>query len=144
MAGPGYASSKLQALRPAQRVQYVPETRPNPEGTGYASSVRGMTRSSSETADTVELVHRLLAASLAAWHVDGRVGREADRLTVTAGNETFLIARGAPPFRWTVTLAGRVRGVTSIAGLLRTVRRVVDPDHQPSQLRIAPSSLVSP
>jgi hypothetical protein len=95
------------------------------------------------TADTVELVHRLLTASLVAWRVDGRVEREADRFTVTTENETLLVARGAPPFRWTVTLADRTRGVTSIAGLLRTVRRVVDPDHQPSRLRIAPSPLVS-
>jgi hypothetical protein len=93
-------------------------------------------------ADIVDLVHRLLAASLAAWHVAGRVERDADRLTLTAGEHTLLVARGAPPFRWTVTLAERERGVTSIAGLLRTVRRVVDPDHQASRLRIAPSPLV--
>ncbi|MBV8752334.1 MAG: hypothetical protein JO328_05690 [Hyphomicrobiales bacterium] len=96
------------------------------------------------THDTVALIHRLLAASLVAWHVDGRVEREADDLTLTAGEHTLLIARGAPPFRWTVTLAGRTRGVTSIAGLLRTARRVVDPDHQASRLRIAPGPLVSP
>jgi hypothetical protein len=95
-------------------------------------------------ADIVDLVHRLLAASLAAWHVAGRVERDADRLTLTAGEHTLAVARGAPPFRWTVTLAGRERGVTSIAGLLRTVRRVVDPDHQASRLRIAPSPLVPP
>jgi hypothetical protein len=96
------------------------------------------------TADTVGLVHRLLAASLAAWKVVGRVERDGDRITLTAGEHNLLIARGAPPFRWTVTLAGRERGVTSIAGLLRTVRRVVDPDHQASQLRIVPSPLVPP
>ena len=96
-----------------------------------------------DAADTVALAHRLLAASLTAWHVKGRVERDADDLTLTAGNETLLIARSDPPFRWTVTLAGRTRGVTSIAGLLRTVRRVVDPDHQPSRLRIAPAPLVS-
>ena len=94
--------------------------------------------------DTLGLVHRLLAASLDAWQVDGQVEREADRITLTAGEHSLLIARGAPPFRWTVTLAGRERGVTSIAGLLRTVRRVVDSDHQESRLRIAPSPLVSP
>jgi hypothetical protein len=94
--------------------------------------------------DMVALVHRLLAASLAAWRVDGRVERDADRITVTAGDARLLVARGAPPFRWTVTLAGRERGVTSIAGLLRTVRRVVDPDHQASRLRIAPSPLLPP
>jgi len=43
-----------------------------------------------------------------------------------------------------VRLDGRDRGVTSIAGLLRMVRRIVDPDHQTSRLRIAPSRLVSP
>jgi hypothetical protein len=94
------------------------------------------------TLDTVGLVDRLLAASLAAWHVVGRVERDGSRITLTAGDEILLIARGAPPFRWTVTLAGRERGVTSIAGLLRMVRRVVDPDHQASRLRIAPSRLV--
>ncbi len=96
------------------------------------------------TLDTVGLVHRLLTASLAAWQVRGRVEREAERITLTAGEQTLLVARGAPPFRWTVTLAGRDRGVTSIAGLLRMVRRVVDPDHQTSRLRIAPSRLVPP
>ena len=95
-------------------------------------------------ADTVGLVDRLLAASLAAWKVAGQVERECDRITLTAGEHTLLVARGAPPFRWTVTLAGRERGATSIAGLLRTVRRVVDPDHQASRLRIAPSPLVPP
>ena len=96
------------------------------------------------TPDTVALVHRLLTASLTAWHVDGRVEREADQIKLTAGDETLLVARAAPPFRWTVTLAGRTRGVTSIAGLLRTVRRVVDPDHPPSRLRIAPAPLAPP
>ena len=94
--------------------------------------------------DTIGLVDRLLAASLAAWHVAGRVQRDADCITLTVGGQTLLVARATPPFRWTVTLAGRDRGVTSIAGLLRMVRRVVDPDHPASRLRIAPSRLVSP
>ena len=92
--------------------------------------------------DTVGLVCRLLVASLTAWHVAGRVERDGDRITLTASDATLLVARGAPPFRWTVTLAGRERGVTSIAGVLRTVRRVIDPDYQPSRLRIAPAPLV--
>jgi hypothetical protein len=94
--------------------------------------------------DTLALVHRLLAASLAAWQVAGRVEHNADRITLTAGEATLLVARGSSPFRWTVTLDGRERRVTSIAGLLRVVRRVVDPDHQGSRLRIAPSRLVPP
>jgi hypothetical protein len=95
-------------------------------------------------ADMVGLVQRLLTASLVAWQVAGRVQRDADRITLTAGAQTLLIARAALPFRWTVTFAGRDRGVTSIAGLLRMVRRVVDPHHQTSRLRIAPSRLVPP
>ena len=103
-----------------------------------------MTQVTSATADTVGLVHRLLMASLVAWKVTGHIERDGNRITLVAGAEPLLIARGAPPFRWTVTMAGRERGVTSIAGLLRLVRRVVDPDHQASRLRIAPSRLVSP
>ena len=92
--------------------------------------------------DTVGLAHRLLTASLAAWKVAGCIERNDERIKLTAGGQTLLIARGAAPFRWIVTLDGRERGVTSVAGLLRTVRRVVDPDHEPSRLRIAPSRLV--
>jgi hypothetical protein len=95
-------------------------------------------------ADMVGLVHRLLTASLTAWQVTGYVQRDAGRITLTADAQTLLIARGAPPFRWMVTVAGRDRGVTSIAGLLRMVRRVVNPDHQTSRLRVAPSRLVPP
>jgi len=95
-------------------------------------------------ADMVGLVHRLLMASLTAWQVTGHVQRDADRITLTAGARSLLIARGVPPFRWAVTVAGRDRGVTSVAGLLRMVRRVVNPDHQTSRLRIAPSRLVPP
>jgi hypothetical protein len=94
--------------------------------------------------DTFGLVHRLLAASLAAWRITGSVARDGDRIALTAGEHTLLVARGAPPFRWMVTLAGRERGVTSIAGLLRTVRRVVDPDRQASRLRIVPLPLLPP
>jgi len=97
-----------------------------------------------EDTDTVTLVQRLLAASLPAWKVTGRVERNAERIVLTAGEHTLLVARGTAPFRWMVTLAGHERGVTSIAGLLRLVRRVVDPDHQASRLRIAPSPLVPP
>jgi hypothetical protein len=103
-----------------------------------------LTNSGIGTRDIVALVHRLLAASLVAWHIAGRAERDGDRITLTGGDETLLVARGAPPFRWTVTLAGRERGFTSIAGLLRTVRRALDPDHQASRLRIAPSPLVPP
>jgi hypothetical protein len=38
----------------------------------------------------------------------------------------------------------RSRGVTSIAGLLRTLRTILDPDRRPVRLRIAPLPLVLP
>jgi hypothetical protein len=109
-------------------------------GTGFREKIMLQ----EDTPDTIEMVQRLLAASLTAWRVSGRVERDADRITLRAGDETLLVARATPPFRWTVTLDRRDRGVTSIAGLLRLVRRVVDPDHQASRLRIAPSRLVPP
>src|SRR5262249_34753039 len=102
---------------------------------GVVSEARG---------DRMVLVQRLRAARLAAWRVAGRVEREADRVTLTAGDDILVVARGTPPFRWTVTLAARERGVTSVAGLLRLVRRGVDPGHPPSRLRIGPPPLVPP
>ena len=43
-----------------------------------------------------------------------------------------------------VTEGERTRGVTSIAGLLRTVRAAVDPGYRPIRLRIAPLPLLPP
>jgi len=97
------------------------------------------------TANPIAPVHDLLAASLRAWRVDGSVARGADgSLVLSTSGTTLAVSRGLPPFRWIVTVGARRRGVTSVAGLLRTVRRVVDPDHQPNRLRIAPAPLVLP
>jgi hypothetical protein len=97
------------------------------------------------TADPIAGVHDLLAASLRAWRVDGSVARCPDgTLALTTSRATLMVSRGSTPFRWMVTMETRRRGVTSVAGLLRTVRRVLDPDHQPNRLRIAPSRLMPP
>lgn len=97
------------------------------------------------TAAPIAAVHDLLVASLRAWRVDGSVTRDADgTLELTTRGGVLRVSRASPPFRWMVSIGERSRGVTSVAGLLRHVRRVVDPDHQPSRLRIAPAPLVPP
>ena len=88
-----------------------------------------------------ERVRRLLAFSLEAWRVKGDVCLEPDgALLLTAGDARLRVTRAAGniPFRWMVSEAERTRGVASIAGLLRAVRSVVQPDYRPVRLRIAP------
>jgi hypothetical protein len=90
----------------------------------------------------------LLVQSLAAWRTIGEVQRNPDgALVLTTGDSQLRIARVADstlPFRWMVTEGERRRGVTSIAGLLRTVRATVDPGYRPIRLRIAPLPIVPP
>jgi hypothetical protein len=92
-------------------------------------------------------VCELLARSLEAWHVTGTIHREPDgTLLLAAGDRQIRISRAAAdlPFRWMVSEGERTRGVTSIAGLLRAVRAVVDPGYRPVRLRIAPLPLLPP
>ena len=99
------------------------------------------------SAGVPDYVRRLLEQSLAVWHVTGEVRREADgTLQLSAGDKRLGVARatGDLPFRWMVTERERSRGVTSIAGLLRTVRAAVDPGYRPVRLRIAPLPLLPP
>jgi hypothetical protein len=86
-----------------------------------------------------------LAQSLLAWRVAGKVQREPDgTLTLTAGDKRLRVSRasGDLPFRWMVTEGERARGITGLAGLLRTVRAAVDPGYRPIRLRIAALPLV--
>ena len=92
-------------------------------------------------------IRNVLVQSLAAWHVAGEVRRHADgTLSLACGDRQLGVARasGALPFRWMVTGRACSRGVSSIAGLLRTVRAAVDPDYRPIRLRIAPLPIVPP
>lgn len=81
----------------------------------------------------------LLAASLEWWKVDGAVAIGPDgALLLTravAPGEPLRIARAPAgvPFRWQVTYLGRTRSVSSVAGVLRTVRAVVDPEPNSEQ-----------
>lgn len=92
-------------------------------------------------------VRALLVQSLAAWHVTGEVRTEADgTLLLMAGDKQLRVSRAAGdlPFRWMVSDGERSHGVTSIAGLLRTVRAAVDPGYRPIRLHIAPLPLLPP
>ena len=93
-------------------------------------------------------VRELLAQSLQAWRVVGDVGGDPDgALVLTTGDRQLRITRAADtnqPIRWMVTVGERTRGVSSIAGLLRTVRAAVDPGYRPIRLRIAPLPLMPP
>ena len=92
-------------------------------------------------------VYQLLAQSLEAWRVAGNVRREADgALLLAAGDKQLRVSRAAGdlPFRWMVSEGERTRGVTGIAGLLRTVRAALDPGYRPVRLRIAPLPLSPP
>ena len=92
-------------------------------------------------------VFQLLEQSLAAWHVTGEIRRESDgTLLLMSGDKQLRVSRAAAdlPFRWIVTEGERIRGVTSIAGLLRAVRTAVDLGYRPVRLRIAPLPLLPP
>ena len=84
-------------------------------------------------------MHDLLIASLDWWKVEGTVTVERDGAFLiarkAAPDEPLRIARAPAglPFRWQVTFLGRTRSVASVAGVLRTVRAVVDPGSNPEQ-----------
>ena len=94
---------------------------------------------------TPDHLRALLAASLVAWRVPGDARRVDDFVTVRACEQDIRVARAAPglPFRYTVTVGMRTRHASSVAGLLRVVRGIVDPEYQPVRLRIAPSPIVA-
>jgi hypothetical protein len=94
---------------------------------------------------TPEHLRALLAASLEAWRVPGDVRRLDDAVIVTACGQDIRIARASRglPFRYAVTLATRTRHASSVAGLLRVIRGLVDPEYRPVRLRIAPSPIVA-
>jgi hypothetical protein len=99
------------------------------------------------SADHETRVEQLLRQSLAAWGVEGEVARDGGgKLVLAAAGRELRVMRAEPgvPFRWMVEYGGRTRGVTSIAGLLRTVRAALDPGYRPARVRFAPMPLVAP
>ena len=83
----------------------------------------------------------LLARSLEAWRISGDVRRDDDGgLHITAAGKHLRIARAPAdlPFRWMVSEGERTRGATSVSGVLRAIRTILDPGYRPVRLRIAP------
>jgi len=91
-----------------------------------------------------DLVRALLAESLAAWRVTGRVERASDGALVISGHKSIRIDPAPPDaiFRWMVTADGRMRGAISLVALLRQVREALDPGYAKNRVRIAVAPLV--
>jgi hypothetical protein len=90
-----------------------------------------------------EALGELLRLSLRAWGIAGEVRRGGDGLTIIAGARRIAVRRApAPqPFRWLVH-GEKARGAMSVAGVLKSVRALLDPGHRPAGLLVG--SLPSP
>jgi hypothetical protein len=94
-----------------------------------------------------DLVCDLLAQSLLAWGVAGRVAYSGDgAILINADRASLRIDQVQEPtvFRWTVTAGGRKRAAISLVAVLRQVREALDPGYEVSRVRIAGASLVPP
>ena len=87
----------------------------------------------------------LLAQSLLAWRVPGRVERADDGALVIGGSaKNIRIERASADlmFRWMVTVDGRRRPAISLVAVLRQVRAALDPGYAANRVRIAVAPLV--
>jgi hypothetical protein len=92
-----------------------------------------------------DLVCELLAQSLKAWRVAGKVERANDGVLVIGGNSKIIQVEPAPEhlmFRWMVTVDGRQRGAISLVAVLRQVREALDPGYAANRVRVAVAPLV--
>lgn len=90
---------------------------------------------------TDEALAALIDASLDLWGQPGDVRRGASgAISVSTPSNAAEITRAEPniPFRWSITVHGRQRHASSIAGVLRLLRMALDESFQPSRVRIAP------
>ena len=97
------------------------------------------------TASQGDLAYELLAQSLMAWCVTGRVERTGDGGFVIVESRRSIRIDPAPPdvmFRWMVTIDGRKRGAISLVAVLRQVREALDPGYAANRARIAVAPLV--
>jgi hypothetical protein len=83
----------------------------------------------------------LIAQSLLAWDLTGRVQSANDDAITVACNATRIYVEPAPaglPFRWMITINGRKRGAISLVAVLRQIRTALDAGYATSRVRIAP------
>ena len=87
-----------------------------------------------------DLARELLAQSLAAWALSGRVCAQSNgAILVCCKGMEIRIEAAAPgvPFRWMLSVDGRKRGALSLPAVLRQVRAALDPGYAMSRVRIA-------
>jgi len=91
-----------------------------------------------------ERAQELLAESLAAWHVAGKVERAAVGALVIVGSRKDIRIERVPDeaFRWMVSIDGRRRPAISLVAVLRQVREALDPGYATNRVRIAIAPLV--
>ena len=91
-----------------------------------------------------ELALQLLAQSLVAWGVTGRVECLGGAFVIGGSRKEIRIDRSPPHemFRWMVTVNGRKRGAISLVAVLRQVREALDPGYAANRVRIAVAPLV--
>lgn len=88
------------------------------------------------------MVRELLAQSLTAWRLPGRVECAAENAILVRDSAKSISVEPAPPdssFRWMVTVGGRRRGAISLVAVLRQVRAALDPGYALNRVRIAVS-----
>ena len=92
----------------------------------------------------LDLACELLAASLEAWRVAGRVEPTADGAIAIRATRQIRIepAPNNSTFRWMVAIEGRRRPAISLLAVLRQVRQALDPDHAATSVRIAVAPLL--
>ncbi len=89
---------------------------------------------------TDQAVLALVRTSLGLWRVDATIGRnEAGRIVIAAPGLDVEISRAPPelPFRWLIEVGGRQRPASSVAGLMRNLRMLLEPQFRPARARIA-------
>lgn len=89
---------------------------------------------------TDQAVLALVRTSLGLWRVDAAVRRSDDgRIVIEAPGLDVEIGRAPSelPFRWLIETAGRQRPASSVAGLLRNLRMLLEPQFRPARARIA-------
>jgi hypothetical protein len=87
----------------------------------------------------------LVAQSLVAWRLIGRVRHAGEGLIVISCNAIDISVAPAPPdrpFRWMVTVDGRKRPAISLTAVLRQVREALDPGYARNKVRVAVTPLV--